>query len=105
VECRDCELQDRPAIQVTVRDNGPGLTPDQAKRAFAPFYTTKPKGTGLGLAIVSRIVEAHGGTILLESIPNDGAAFVITLPRRVSERMNGGRLESQAPEIPSVVVG
>jgi len=105
VECRDCELQDRPAVQITVRDNGPGLTPDQAKRAFAPFYTTKPKGTGLGLAIVSRIVEAHGGTILLESAPTNGAAFTITLPRRVSERMNGDRLESQIPPTPRVAVG
>jgi signal transduction histidine kinase len=105
VECRDCELQDRPAIQVIVRDNGPGLTPEQAKRAFAPFYTTKPKGTGLGLAIVSRIVEAHGGTILLESVPTMGAAFTITLPRRVSERMNRDSSGSQAPALSSVSVG
>ena len=105
VECRDCELQDRPAVQITVRDDGPGMTPDEAKWVFAPFYTTKPKGTGLGLAIVTRIVEAHGGTILLESAPNMGAAFTITLPRRVSERMNGSSSESQAPPIPSVVVG
>jgi len=105
VECRDCEWQGRSALRVTVRDNGPGLSPDQARRAFTPFFTTKPKGTGLGLAIVSRIVEAHGGTILLETTPGRGAAFVITLPRRLSEPVGGDRSQSRADPAPSAVAG
>jgi signal transduction histidine kinase/FixJ family two-component response regulator len=71
---------DRPAVWVGVRDNGPGLAPEQRRRAFEPFYTTKTKGTGLGLAICRRIVEAHGGRIELgEAGP--GCEVVITLPR------------------------
>lgn len=70
-----------PAIQVSVRDNGPGLNAEQKQRIFDPFYTTKTKGTGLGMAIAKRIVEAHGGTISVS--PNDGAGaeIRIVLPR------------------------
>lgn len=82
IMCRMADLAGRPAICVTVHDNGPGLTPEQAGRVFEPFYTTKPKGTGLGLAIVTRIVEAHGGNIRVQSEPGAGAAFIITFPRR-----------------------
>jgi signal transduction histidine kinase len=105
VECLDAEQHGLPAIQVTVRDNGPGFTPEQAQRAFAPFYTTKPKGTGLGLAIVTRIVEAHGGTILLESVSNAGAAFVITLPRCSVERPGDGLSKPHESSQPPVTVG
>lgn len=82
VACSEVELIGRPAIRIAVRDNGPGLSPEQAKRVFTPFYTTKQKGTGLGLAIVTRIVEAHGGTIGLAGEPGSGAEFILTLPRR-----------------------
>jgi len=82
VVCSDEELDGRPAIRIDVRDNGKGLTPAEAERVFAPFYTTKAKGTGLGLAIVARIVEAHGGTIAAHSRSNDGAEFSLILPRR-----------------------
>ena len=57
------ELEGRPALQLTVRDNGPGLDAEQREKVFDPFFTTKAKGTGLGMAIARRIVEAHGGQI------------------------------------------
>ncbi len=61
-------------------DNGPGLTSDQAKHIFEPFFTTKQKGTGLGMSIARRIVDAHGGTIMVANCNSSGAGFRIILP-------------------------
>lgn len=80
VRATPAELDGRPAVCLSVRDNGPGLTVEQKQRIFEPFYTTKTKGTGLGMAIARRIVEAHGGRIAVgASAP--GAELLITLPR------------------------
>jgi signal transduction histidine kinase len=65
--------------EVRIRDNGPGVSPEQQYRVFEPFYTTKSKGTGLGLSIVRRTVEAHGGRIFVGDVAR-GAEFVIQLP-------------------------
>jgi len=74
-------LGTRPALRLAVRDNGPGLTPEQRRRIFEPFFTTKTKGTGLGMAITKRIIEAHGGQIEVGLSDSQGAEIVITLPR------------------------
>ncbi len=63
----------------TVADNGPGIPSDVQEHLFQPF-TTKEKGTGLGLAITRKIIEAHGGTVSVESEPGSGARFTIALP-------------------------
>jgi two-component system, NtrC family, sensor histidine kinase HydH len=68
------------AIEVQVTDNGRGIPFDQQPHIFVPFYTTKQKGTGLGLAICQRIVKNHGGTIAVQSRPDEGATFSIRLP-------------------------
>ncbi len=81
IRCTEAQLDGRAAIQVAVRDNGPGLPEAFRARAFEPFATTKPQGTGLGLAICKRIVEAHGGRIALGEAEGPGAVFVLTLPR------------------------
>jgi signal transduction histidine kinase len=47
---------------------------------FTPFFTTKASGTGLGLAVVQRIVDAHGGSVSLQSRPGEGARFAVRLP-------------------------
>ncbi len=80
------EIACRPAsaaesIHLSVRDNGPGLSPQQRAQMFEPFYTTKTKGTGLGLAIAQRIVEAHGGQITAGAAAAHGAEILVTLPR------------------------
>ncbi|GMQ80103.1 MAG: hypothetical protein BMS9Abin04_045 [Planctomycetia bacterium] len=80
IRCRPADLAGRPALRVTVRDNGPGLNVEQKKRIFEPFYTTKSKGTGLGMAIAQRTVEAHGGTIAV-SPSAEGAEIELVLPR------------------------
>jgi signal transduction histidine kinase len=74
-------LQGRPALRLCIRDEGAGMNADQRKRIFDPFYTTKTKGTGLGMAIVQRIVQSHGGTIVVADRDGPGAEIVITLPR------------------------
>jgi signal transduction histidine kinase len=81
VACADADLGGRPALRVAVRDNGPGLTPEQRRRLFEPFYTTKTRGSGLGLAIARRIVEAHGGQIVASESGGPGAEILVTLPR------------------------
>jgi hypothetical protein len=80
VRVRDADLDGWPAVAISVIDNGPGLTPEQAERIFDPFYTTKTKGTGLGMAIAKRIVEAHGGKIAVGREAAQGAEIVIRLP-------------------------
>jgi signal transduction histidine kinase len=105
ITCSESDLGGQRAVQIAVRDNGPGLTADQAKRIFAPFYTTKPKGTGLGLAIVTRIVEAHGGSISVRSEPSQGAEFVITLPRKLQEPSDSGPWMGDESSRPQTVAG
>ena len=69
---------------IRVSDNGVGMTSEDARHAFEPFFrsqrTSSITGTGLGLAIVRRIVEASGGRVSLDSRPDHGTTFVITLP-------------------------
>jgi two-component system sensor histidine kinase PilS (NtrC family) len=65
---------------LVVADDGPGLPAGAAARIFTPFFTTKPTGTGLGLAVVHRIVDAHGGSIVVDSTPGEGARFTVRLP-------------------------
>lgn len=80
IVCRQAELGGKPAICVSVRDNGPGLPPEVQTRLFEPFFTTKSKGTGLGMTVAKRTVEAHGGEITIGR-QGPGAEFVLTLPR------------------------
>lgn len=70
------------SIRVTVADNGPGIPDEMQSRIFEPYFTTKPigAGTGVGLAVCLGIVEAHGGTLTVESQAGAGAAFTIVLP-------------------------
>jgi signal transduction histidine kinase len=73
------------AVVVEVADEGPGMPPDVADRVFSPFFTTKPQGSGLGLSIVRKIVDAHDGSIDLETAPGRGTVIRVTLPVRGSE--------------------
>jgi two-component system OmpR family sensor kinase len=74
----------RSAAVLEVTDYGPGLTPEQAERAFERFYRADQArtsgGSGLGLAIVASLVAAHGGAVWVESTPGAGATFRIALP-------------------------
>ena len=69
-------------VKLSVRDNGAGISPDNLKKIFAPFFTTKPpgKGTGLGLYVCYGIIEGMGGTMEVESQRGVGTTFVVRLP-------------------------
>ncbi len=77
--------QDPAGATVEVADNGPGLSRAARRRAFEPFYTTKPGGTGLGLAIVYRIAEVHGGEVTAANRPDSGAVFTLRIPAPAKE--------------------
>ena len=67
-------------VCIEFRDNGSGIIKENLKKIFNPFFTTKPEGTGLGLSIVHRIVTELGGKINVDSSPEKGSSFLITLP-------------------------
>ncbi|MEN8182470.1 MAG: ATP-binding protein [Myxococcota bacterium] len=72
-------------VWVRVRDNGPGIEAERLERIFSPFHTSKSDGTGLGLAITRKLVEAHDGTIEVQSDPGLGTEFVVTFPGRSAD--------------------
>lgn len=69
-------------VQITVRDNGNGISAEIRDKIFQPFFTTKPtgQGTGLGLSLSYDIVKAHGGEIKVESSEGEGTVFTVILP-------------------------
>jgi two-component system sensor histidine kinase HydH len=70
-------------LTIAVSDDGPGMAPDVAARAFDDFYTTKADGSGIGLPFVRRVVEAHGGHVSLHSTLGVGTRVELALRRRV----------------------
>ncbi len=81
IQCTPATRQGAEALAISIRDNGPGLSEEQTRRIFEPFYTTKTKGTGLGMAVVQRILEAHGGAVSIAPRPGRGLEIELTLPR------------------------
>jgi signal transduction histidine kinase len=71
---------DDAEVTVRIRDTGRGIPERDLANIFKPFYTTRHQGTGLGLTISRRIVEAHGGTLTLESAENSGTTCTVRLP-------------------------
>jgi signal transduction histidine kinase len=69
-------------VNVSVRDNGPGIPAHILDKIFQPFFTTKPtgQGTGLGLSLSYDIVKAHGGELKVETKEGEGSVFTILLP-------------------------
>jgi signal transduction histidine kinase len=71
-------------LEISVQDTGKGIPPQELKRIFAPYYTSKEKGVGLGLAITQKIIRAHGGTLEIENQVGLGTRVTIRLPLQLS---------------------
>jgi signal transduction histidine kinase len=70
------------SVEISVRDDGPGIPPDKIGRIFEAYYTTKEKGSGLGLSIVKHDAELYGGTVRVESELGKGAKFTVIFPAK-----------------------
>ncbi len=70
-------------LLITVRDNGPGIAPENIGRVFEPFFTTREvgQGLGLGLSICYSVIQRHGGLLAVESVPGQWTRFTFDLPR------------------------
>jgi len=67
-------------VEISVADTGKGISSEGMEKIFAPYYTTKEKGLGLGLAITQKMIQAHKGTLEVQSIENKGTTVIIRLP-------------------------
>ena len=83
--------RDGVGLVLRVRDDGRGIPPELIPRVFEPHFSTRSTGTGLGLAIVRRLVESWGGTVAIESDPEQGTT--VTLGLRRWPHRGGGAIE------------
>src|SRR5437660_1069676 len=72
--------QNSPAIELSFIDTGKGMSAEVAAKIFQPFFSTKPGGSGLGLPTAKKIIDAHSGTIEVQSEIDRGTKFTIQLP-------------------------
>lgn len=75
----DAQQEDNSWV-LHIKDTGCGISPEELPQVFMPFFTTKEKGTGLGLAASQKTIEAHGGSIRVESTLNQGTTFLVSIP-------------------------
>ncbi len=84
----DIAIEDGEALRIRIRDEGPGVPPDELERVFEPFYRLESSrnrdtgGTGLGLSIARDVAQAHGGRLVLRNRPEGGLEVELSLPRR-----------------------
>jgi len=78
----EAQTREEETIEVTIRDDGPGIAPEKLGRIFEAYYTTKEKGSGLGLATVKHNVELYGGAVRVESELGKGARFILLFPAK-----------------------
>ncbi|MDD5309752.1 MAG: ATP-binding protein [Deltaproteobacteria bacterium] len=74
-------------VEIEVKDRGPGITPEDRRRIFEPFFSTRERGLGIGLALCKRIVEGHNGRIDAEPREGGGTVVRVTLPRQAARHV------------------
>ena len=82
--------QTNGAVEVSIEDTGPGISEDAVHKIFEPYYSTKQAGFGLGLAVTKKIAEDHHGAIYVESRPEHGTTFTLSLPAVDQASLTGG---------------
>ncbi len=85
------------SIIIGFEDTGEGMTEHQLEQAMSPFYTTRPGGTGLGLAICERIIDVHGGMLVVSSDRGVGTAVSVILPEKPDERLRATKRPASIP--------
>jgi signal transduction histidine kinase len=78
-------IQNKENVDISIADNGDGMSLEDVTRIFEPFFSTKTIGAGLGLAITKKIIEDHYGKITVTSTLRKGTTFKITLPVKKAE--------------------
>jgi nitrogen fixation/metabolism regulation signal transduction histidine kinase len=73
-------FREADAVLIRVEDNGSGIPDDLQEDIFVPFYTTKAKGTGIGLSLSKQIMQNHGGSVSVSSVPGQGSKFTLKFP-------------------------
>jgi signal transduction histidine kinase len=77
------------SVRITVEDAGPGMEEDVVRRAFEPFFTTRPAGTGIGLAVVRRVVEVHAGEVHVSRCEGRGSRVELVFPSKSASTATG----------------
>jgi PAS domain S-box-containing protein len=82
------ERGDSASVVVEFKDRGAGIPAENLTDVLEPFYSTKKSGTGLGLSIAQRVVERHGGRLLIESLPGEGTKVAVHIPCSVADKVD-----------------
>jgi two-component system NtrC family sensor kinase len=87
--CQDTPPESQAGtLFIELSDTGIGMAAEVQARIFEPFFTTKPDGSGLGLAVSQKLIRQHGGSLTVQSTPEAGSTFLITLPlKREAEEL------------------
>jgi two-component system sensor histidine kinase HydH len=91
----------KPEFEILINDDGPGIPASILPNIFTPLFTTKKAGSGLGLPICKKIIESLGGEMSVESKPQQGTTFKLTLPHEVDEKRAASEVPKDLPTSPS----